>query len=439
MQKPDHGIQTAIGLIRFIANEPAVAHYIQEADFTLDTIGHNHSEKHYASEQQIPEVEADDPVVRLFAKSFYLKQAGLTWKAFYATIETTLKPPSPGLWISHSTFSMHAAVFALTLLPNVKRITLPMRWFPDTLCHTLIGAIIRQTTSRHPNCRTPSLARVTSLTNSPPQPGFYLRFALEQTSPFVGLPLLQSLDMTHCTVVGDCITRSVSADRYSGSSTSMKAVAFHNLDTSGDDITKFLRQFPHLESFRVSGDAGGLSRSNNNYKLITTLGRTVGSHLTALSVVGGGLGRRRDFGRSFLRDFRALKRLELSLDMLWCAIPSSRARREPAQVRRSVEEAMERLSVARLPIDDFMPISVRGVSLVSRDSGHDEEALGVFAQYVATRSREGVVGLEEIHVSYRENAREGFKEQCFRLCGEVEEPDMVLHVYNAPATGSVWD
>ena len=83
----------------------------------------------------LADVECGGAVVRLFADSPDLAEAGLDWEEYYAKIEEDLEA---------SRYSQYAAAFLLTLLPNVETLTLPKCWKPLEATDKLIDVVIRK-------------------------------------------------------------------------------------------------------------------------------------------------------------------------------------------------------------------------------------------------------------------------------------------------------
>lgn len=106
----------AVDLIERISIEPVVARYIIHADFIWDSF------PSLQGPQYLPPPNFDGSMNTLFAKSPYLEQAGLDWKEYYAVIRKDIEADR---W---RFFSLNAAAFVLTLLPNVKTLMLPRPW-----------------------------------------------------------------------------------------------------------------------------------------------------------------------------------------------------------------------------------------------------------------------------------------------------------------------
>ncbi|KAI0808765.1 hypothetical protein GGR55DRAFT_679982 [Xylaria sp. FL0064] len=105
----------AFDLISRIAVEPIVARYMINADFSYDTLSRQ-SPYDDGPSMVMPDINSGSPVVALFSNSSLLAKAGLNWREYYNRIQKQL---------ALGYYSQEAAMFVLTLLPNVKRFTLP--------------------------------------------------------------------------------------------------------------------------------------------------------------------------------------------------------------------------------------------------------------------------------------------------------------------------
>ena len=107
-------IVTAADLIERIAVEPVVAPYIHYASFKLDSL-----RSHVIIREYVGDSDRRDDVITLFANCLYPEQAGPDWKEHLDKIEAELnvdKLPR---------YPQHAATFLFTLLPHIKKLTLP--------------------------------------------------------------------------------------------------------------------------------------------------------------------------------------------------------------------------------------------------------------------------------------------------------------------------
>ena len=140
-------IGTAFDLITHIAVEPRIARYVRDADFKVDSL---------FIRGQPPgsnlDVYCKNAIIKLFADSPYLEQAGLDWQEYYTEIEEDLQA---------ARYSQYAATFLLTLLPNIENLSLPKRWKPLGATDKLIDAVVRKAKQSHLPYDRPSFAQVT--------------------------------------------------------------------------------------------------------------------------------------------------------------------------------------------------------------------------------------------------------------------------------------
>lgn len=170
---PSPTIATAGDLIKRIAIEPVVARYVRYADFKLDS-----PRSHIILCGFVRDADCLHDVIRLFAESPYLEQAGLEEEL---NVNVYRNPR----------YSQHAAAFLLTLLPNVDRLILPQFWKPLDATDRLIDAVVRKAKQSHSLFDRPSLAQVTRFepyVSLVPQD----RFDLGWARPFLALPRLRS-------------------------------------------------------------------------------------------------------------------------------------------------------------------------------------------------------------------------------------------------------
>lgn len=146
---PSPTIATASDLIKRIAVEPVVARYIRYADFKRDS-----PRAHIIPLGFVQDADCLHDVIRLFAESPYLEQAGLDWNEYLAKIEEELNIDRI------SRYSQHDAAFLLTLLPNVDRLILPQFWESLGATDKLIDAVVRKAKQSDSRFNMPSLAQI---------------------------------------------------------------------------------------------------------------------------------------------------------------------------------------------------------------------------------------------------------------------------------------
>ena len=133
---PALSLATAFDLITRIAEEPSIARYIRSANFEWDSLSNYDVHR---LKKMMKDTHGSDAIIKLFADSPYFEQAGLKWEVYYAEIVEDLRA---------GRYSLHAAAFLLTLLPNVKNVRLPKKWKPNDAIDKLNDAVVRKRSTR---------------------------------------------------------------------------------------------------------------------------------------------------------------------------------------------------------------------------------------------------------------------------------------------------
>ena len=412
--EPSFTIRSAFNLIAHIAIEPVVARYIQEADFMVDsrfTRG--------IPREMVTDVNRDEAVVRLLADSSYLKEAGLNWKKYYAAIEEDLNA---------ARYSQHAAAFLLTLLPNVKVLTLPRFWKPVDATDKLIDAVIHRARHAHLPYDRPSIAQVTRFGPSVSL-GAQERFDLDWATPFLALPHVRSFRGPSCVAIGDGHGSIASRYPHRGFKEALEVV--HLVSSSIDEvaIADFLKHTPRLKTLRYSHS----TKENcgpqdwDLCRFVTAIEREVGSHLVELSVSIRELRGSLAPGKASMRGFQRLQKLEFPLEIAMCNLTAAASTDHELDYSESF-------------IGDLIPASVSQLSLISRGTDHHEKALDVMFRDFATKKDSQVPALKEIHLSCPAGADDAYKEQCAKLTAETEKVGVVLRLKAWPSSFTLtWD
>ena len=413
-------IATALDLIACIAVEPQIARYVRDADFKVDGLSFVRRRPCAAS----PEIHGGDAVVRLFADSPYLKEAGLAWQDYYAEIKEDFRA---------ARYSQYAAAFLLTLLPNVENLSLPKRWKPRDATDKLIDTVVCKARQSHlPHAR-PNLAQVTrfgfSVSLGPRE-----RCDLDWATPFLGLPRIRSFRGPSCVaLVGGGRGSRTSDYRPGGCASTLETVDLVSCCVDEVAIANFLRHTPQLRTLRYSHttkENAGL-RDWNLCKFVTAVEREAGSHLEGLSVTIRELGGSIIPGRASLRGFRRLRKLELPLEIASCNIAVATACRsattptEPTVVADGSADRHDP-NVDEAFIGDLVPASVSQLSLVSSGTDDHATALDVmFRDFAATR-KSTLPALQLIILTCLATADDAYKRQVDRLRVESEKAGVVL-------------
>jgi hypothetical protein len=407
-------IITAFDLITRIAIEPMVALYIRDADFTRDSFPHR-----ARLPQLVPDVHRGGPVVSLFADSPYLVQADLDWKEYYALIKEDVKQVPR--------YSQNAAAFILTLLPNVKTLTLPRLWKPLDKTEKLLDVIVHETKQPHFPWDRPSLAQVTKF-ESFSSLGAGHRFDLDKAVPFLALPHVRSFRGPSCVAIGDASMARASKDLYLRYGEILETAHLVACCIDEVAIADFLKHTPRLRILEYSHSTRGddAYQDWNICKFVTAIEREAGSYLEELSISIRELSGSITPGRASMRDFQRLQKLEFPLEIAMCNITAAGSRvATPNEVL--TDQGPDKFESF---ISDLVPASVSQLSLLSSGTDHHEKALKVMFHDFAAKKDSQLPALKEIHLSYPISPRadDAYKKECAKLVAETEEAGVALYL-----------
>ncbi|PQE08994.1 f-box domain protein [Rutstroemia sp. NJR-2017a WRK4] len=392
-------IKTAWDLIIRIAIEPVVARYIRNADFRRDSI----------PVRTRPHPRRGEAVMRLLGDSPHLEQAGLSWKAFHAEIEEKLE---------EKRYSQSAAAFLLTLLPNVKKLTLPSYWKADVTTSKLLYTIVVEATQPHqPPWNERSLAQVTRFEISASW-NLGDRDALHNSIPFLYLPHLRSFEFYSCIAMGDALLNIEPQYLYRDYGRALETVDLSCCHIDDAALASFLKHTPRLKTLKYSHRTKEDTDPSewDICKFVTAIERETGNHLEQLSISIRELHGSLPLGKVSMRGFQRLRRLELPLDIAMC------------DIRLACSEDDQTTEYSQLSIGDLVPASVSQLSLFSRGKDHHEKALDVLFRNFSAKKHSQVPALREIRLSCPENpaADDAYKEQCAKLASEMQKVNMAL-------------
>lgn len=382
-------IGTAFDLIQRIADKPYIANYIRSADFKIDGLS-----KYALYRESMKDDHGSDAVIRLFANSPYLEQAGLDWQEYYAEIVEDVQA---------TRYSQHAAAFLLTLLPNVESIYLPKIWKPNDATDKLVDAVVWKAHQSRLPYHKPSLARVSrfgfSVSLGPGE-----RCELNWASLFLALPRVRFFRGPSCVAVddGDHTTMEFRSP-CSGFATTLETVHFVSCWIDEVGIAKFLKHASHLKTLRYShGRKENVDSPNwNIYEFVTAIEREAGSHLEGLSVIISELRGSIAPGRVSMSGFQRLQKLELPLEAATCNIT------------------------------EVVPDSVSQLSFIASGTDDHAKTLNVMFQDFALRKKSTLPVLETIFLTCFNTAGNAYKEQCTRLLGETEKAGVALKLMSS--------
>ena len=427
---PSPTIATASDLIKRIAVEPVVARYIRYADFKLDSPCSRIIPRGF-----VQDADCLQDVIRLFAESPYLEQAGLDWNEYIAKIEEELNVDRI------PRYSQHAAAFLLTLLPNVDSLILPRFWKPLGATDKLIDAVVRKAKQSRSRFDRPSLAQVTRF-----EPFVSLvpqrQFDLGWVRLFLALPRIRSFHGPSCVMMDANHTSIVPRDPNYGFGETLESVSFVACCMDDVGIAHFLKNTKRLKTLRYSHS----KKYDSNLKcwdickFVAAIERQVGSHLMELSI-----SIRDPFGsiapgKVTMRGFACLRQLEFPLEIVMCNIAAAACRvstSEESLVRGSSDYALDN---GAMFIGDLVPPSVTVLSLISHGTDHHGKVLEVMFWDFAARKKTMLPALKDIHLICPNIGDGAYKDHCTRLLAETNKAGVVLHLQPWAHSGALtWD
>jgi len=419
---PSFTIRTTFDLIVRIAIEPIVARYVRNAHFRVDECFTSGRPREFN-----PDYSCGDAVPKLLAASPYLVEAGLDWQEYYNEIEKDLQA---------SRYSQNAAAFLLTLLPNVKTLSLPHRWNPDPTTVKLIDVIVRKAKeSHHHPFDTPSLAQTTEFSMK-----LHKRYDLGAASPFLALPRIQTFYAPICVTNNNVSHRSIcpSIDRYGGFARTLRSVHLMYCSIDHVGIAELLNQTPNLRTLVYSHTTSSIDGFRYHKwdicKFVTAIERVAGSHLVELLVSIYTLRGSVAPGKASMRNFQRLQRLEFPLEIASCNMVAAATSVEGLQINQEVD----------LPepfiFGDLVPASVSQLSLLSRGTnGHVEALERLFRGFVANKESQ-LPALGEIYLSCPVGADDAYKEQGANLVAYTKKVGVIMQLeLRSSYDGVTWD
>lgn len=394
-------IRDASELIRRITDNPQIAHYIRNADFSIDSLSGSCSSSYSHHLESLKDCHDNNPLRRSFADSPHLKQAGLDWQTYYAKIEQDLRT---------TCYSQHAAAFLLTLLPNVENLCLPRKWKPNDETDKLINVVVRQAKqSLSYDSRSLACVRQLELPISL-APGKHCE--LQSMSVFLDLPRIESFRGYSRVVTNDDDRTTAFKIPYNGFAMNLETVYFAGCNISETDIAEFLKHSPDLKTLRYSHSTVEIAaaRDWNIWKFVTAIEREAGSHLEELSLSYREYRGSIAPGKLSMSGFHRLQNLQLPLDIA-------------VYTRREVENN-------DLFIDEFVPASVSQLSFITNGSDDHAMILNVLLRDFADRKEKIFIlpALKRICLNCPVRPTNVYKERCATLRTEIEKAGLTLEL-----------
>ncbi|KAK0511953.1 hypothetical protein JMJ35_005081 [Cladonia borealis] len=249
-----------------------------------------------------------------------------------------------------------AAVFLLTLLPNVEELTLPakLKLEPSESIDKLIDAIVckARRPSSLPHDR-PSLARCTTFGPAP----------LDGAKPFLALPCMRTVR-----------TSSLAQNWSSKFGQALEVVSFPACYIDRVAIADFLKHTPRLRtlgySHRSKDDREGPPLDWDICKFVTAIEREAGGHLMQLSITINELRGSILPGRASLRGFKRLQTLQFPLEFAAPKAPHGDCAHESSFTRDLVPASVSRLSLTSSGTDEH----AKALDVMFRDFAAEKDA-----------------------------------------------------------------
>ncbi|KAI1452065.1 F-box domain protein [Annulohypoxylon moriforme] len=414
-------IRTGFDLLTRIAAEPIVAHYIRDADFVYDSFPSREKPIQY-----LPNIDQGGPVVALFAESPYLKQAGLDWREYYRLIQDELSDDEPY-------YSQYLAAFILTLLPNAKILSLPKYWRNLERTDKLVDVIIQNARKPGSLSERPSLAKVTGFEpyySSGPGHKVGLRRAI----PFLALPHVRTLAAPSSVALGDFFQLVASEGQYLHFGENLVNVQLEGCWIDEVTIGDFLKHTPRLRTLlysHVTKPGHEVPQTWDICKFITAIEREVGGHLEELFVSVRDLSARISPGKTSMRGFQRLKKLEFPVEVAVCNITDA----IPDFSKSADNITDQELEKHGLLIGDFVPSSVSELSLLVKGTEDHKNALKLIFSNFAAKKESQLPDLKEICLwdaflrnttdwlsgPREEEAKAAHEEACAKITPEIEQ------------------
>ena len=389
-------IRGSLDLIERITDNPRIARYIRNADFTIDGVSRGDSYR-----KSLKDCLGSDPLRRIFADSPHLKEAGLDWQTYYASIGEDLRTVD---------YSQHAAAFLLTLLPNVENLCLPKKWKLNDATDKLINVVVRQAKQLSYGSRSLACVRQLELPISltPDK-----HSELHSVSAFSSLPRIQSLRGYSCVAMDDggrTTTSFKSPYPYNDFAMNLETVQFAGCNINEIGIAEFLKHSPNLKTLRYSHSITEIAaaRDWNIWKFVAAIEREAGNHLEGLSLYYREYRGSIAPGKLSMSGFHRLQNLQLPLDI---AIYAEMENNDPF-------------------IDELIPASVSQLSFITNGSNHHAMILDVLLRDFANRKKKNLIlpALKRICLNCPVRPTNEYKERCASLRTETEKAKLALEL-----------
>ncbi|KAI1125156.1 F-box domain protein [Nemania abortiva] len=421
-------------LITLIAKEPRVARYIEQATLRYPAFARdpnlpqdpNLPRDHNLPRdpnlpRDLPDADDEGPLTALFARSPYLTKAGLDWKAFYAQIKKDYA------LVTH--YMQNAVAFLMTLLPNVRRLTLQLDWNPQEDAKKLLEVIVSEAKKPNSVLDERSLAQVTTFHHMFSRPNDNLN----EVGLFLDLPNVSQFMGQDCVSI---FSMSVPNEPYFRYGEALETVHLRHAYFDEAAIRALLRCTPRLKVLWYHHSQGGLDRRGERYsrkflgdwdcrQFVMAIEAEVGHHLEELSLsTSAALWRAFVHpGGASTRGFKRLQKLTLPLQFTFGNI--QRAKLQDVVANDSLGACENEPLVC-----DLVPSSVSELTLQSRAMDDDEKALKALFHNLAAIKKSKLPSLKRIFINHDGPSwfckEDGYRAEYWRLCRAAEEVGVLM-------------
>ncbi|KAI1848864.1 hypothetical protein JX266_005292 [Neoarthrinium moseri] len=367
-----HDEDSRLSFLRNIAAEPVAAHYVQSADLRGRIM-------------VTPSLHEVPPGFRL-RKGCVGASMDDVEKLVAASQFSHLLDTGAETWTCQAEDGFSASTFLLTLLTNVRQLTLPRGWpeVPDvnTQPWQLLNAMMRQS---HERRMTSPLCQLRSLRALAPV-HYDSRVGLSSLSAFLAMHDLEELYATSCVAIDD-YTGIPFTWIYPDLKSPLRKIEFVSCCMDSSQLSNLLANTPNLQSFRYSHQEKWHTCGHdwNAGAFAAAIGRYCGHQLTDLALTVDGLSGEIVTGIVSLQEFTCLERAEL--DVALFAGPSPESGEMAGLEACGPSKGFQKWSPAMVPkLTEILPSSTKNFQLFDSSlNDYSEVACSLLKDFSAGR------------------------------------------------------
>ena len=328
---------SSLQLLLRIADEPLIMEYMVTADFKNDLHIINDNLKGLIEEQTLSSTN----LLSLLQKSTYLQKAGIDPKELRRSLSATLVEEDnieQGL----------AAVFLLTLLPNVTALAIPQDWegygwedATDILGSQALKTIAER--ANDPNDPTASLSKLKSILPSKPW-GYESHTSLALYNPLLAIKTVTSVVVSSCEAIDDSYTGDPFPDPTERDyGVNVEELVLATSVVGAKEMRTLLKRLPKLRSLKFSHETKwhGCGHDMNPGTLMSAIKSAAGDRLESLSFsIYESFWDSKKSIRS-MKEFAKLKDLEIGLNVL----AGVKKKGNPLKMGDLLPKSLERLCI----------------------------------------------------------------------------------------------